>query len=136
MNCTEVKYYLNDYADGFLIDEMREEIRSHLDYCGDCKTHYIDEISVLREVTSFPKEITSSRDILGEINKIITGGKRKKASKILSVNYLDIYPGEDDFSKKFSIKKQTKSSGWLFWGTAFLVIILGIVLGIFYYFQL
>jgi hypothetical protein len=135
MKCEEVKYYLNDYAEGFLIDEMRAEIKNHIEYCKECKHHYIDEISVLREVCSFPREATSSRDILREINNIIEAGKRKKTSRILSINHLDIYPGGNEKSKKLSIKKQNKNSGWFAFGAALLAIILGVVLGIFYFFQ-
>lgn len=135
MNCIEVKYYLNDYADGFLVDEMRGEIKSHLECCRECKCHYVDEISVLREVISFPKGAASSRDILGEINKIIEAGKRKKTSKILSVNQLDIYTSENEKSKKVSIQKQNKNSGWFALGAVLIAIILGVLLGSFYFFQ-
>ncbi len=43
MTCNDVKYYLNDYAKGYLIDEMRAEIHEHLCNCNSC-TKILDEL--------------------------------------------------------------------------------------------
>ena len=37
MKCRDVKYYLNDYLMGKLIDEMRTEISIHLKHCHSCR---------------------------------------------------------------------------------------------------
>lgn len=37
MKCREVKYYLNDYMGGKLIDEMRREISLHVKRCTSCR---------------------------------------------------------------------------------------------------
>ncbi len=37
MKCKEVRYYLNDYHEGKLIDEMRKEISLHLNKCHSCR---------------------------------------------------------------------------------------------------
>lgn len=38
MKCKEVIYYLGNYFEGKLIDEMRREIAVHISFCSSCKT--------------------------------------------------------------------------------------------------
>ena len=47
MTCTEVKYYLNDFAKGILLDEIRAEIHEHINNCNSCSKS-LDEIISLR----------------------------------------------------------------------------------------
>ncbi|NWF88716.1 MAG: FecR domain-containing protein [Ignavibacteriaceae bacterium] len=47
MDCTEVKYYLNDFSKGILLDEMRAEIHEHINNCSNC-AKALDEIITLR----------------------------------------------------------------------------------------
>ena len=133
MKCKEIKYYLNDYADGFLIDEMRNEIKNHLNRCRDCRTYYIDEISILREVTPLPKELSSSKDVMDEFSEILPKSSRRKSSKILSINQTDAYPSYH--TKKLVFKKEIKNSNWFALGAVLVTIILGVVLGILYFLQ-
>lgn len=37
MNCEQVKEYLNEYVDGFLPDEIKEQVEAHLTQCAACK---------------------------------------------------------------------------------------------------
>lgn len=37
MRCDEVKYYIKDFAQGYLIDEMRKQIGDHLESCASCR---------------------------------------------------------------------------------------------------
>ena len=46
MHCAEVKYYLNDYSRGILLDEIRADIHEHLDYCKSCAKVLDDMISI------------------------------------------------------------------------------------------
>ncbi len=48
MKCREVKYYLDDYISGKLIDEMREEISLHLNKCHSCRKKAAD-IGMMRK---------------------------------------------------------------------------------------
>jgi Putative zinc-finger len=133
MTCKEIKYYLNDYADGHLINEIRNEIADHLDYCANCKKQYLNVISILKEASALPKEITSRRDIQKLINE---KPRRKKTSlKILSINQLDNYFVTGSRRKTFTLKKKYRKSGWFFASAVIIAIVLGIVLGILYYSQ-
>lgn len=136
MTCKEVKYYLNDYADGFLINEIREEIGSHLNRCMSCKNHYLDIITILKEAGSSYKKITTSRDFHKLINEKPARNKSKKTPlKILSINQIDNYLNAGKGNKKFILTKQYKKSGWFFAGAVVIAITLGIALGILYYSQ-
>jgi len=133
MNCIETKYYLNDFVDGFLIDEMRNEIRNHLDSCRGCRTYYIEEISILKEAAPRPQKLSSSRDIMVEMSEMLPKSSKKKSPRILSVNQSDVYTNFK--SSKLIVKKKFTNSGWFAFGAALIVIILGVVLGLFYFFQ-
>jgi hypothetical protein len=50
MNCTDVKYYLNDYSKGILLDEIREEIHDHLSFCSNCGKTFNDLVTINSEV--------------------------------------------------------------------------------------
>jgi len=54
MTCKDVKYYLSDYAKGYLIDEMRAEIHEHLCSCNSC-TKILDELISSNSKTSRKK---------------------------------------------------------------------------------
>ena len=43
MQCDEVKYYIKDFAQGYLIDEMRKLIGDHLENCASCRTDMLRE---------------------------------------------------------------------------------------------
>ncbi len=134
MTCNEIKYYLKDYADGFLINEIRRDIANHLDNCIDCKNHYVDIISILKEAGSLTKNLTATQ----YIRKLIDEKPRqnKKASlKILSINQLDNYLDAESGKKTFTLKKEYKKSGWFFVSAVVIAIVLGIALGILYYSQ-
>ena len=134
MTCNEIKYYLKDYADGFLINEIRRDIANHLDNCIDCKNHYVNIISILKEAGSLTKNLTSTQ----YIRKLIDEKPRqnKKAFlKILSINQLDNYLNAESGKKTFTLKKKYRKSGWFFVSAVVIAIVLGIALGILYYSQ-
>ena len=137
MNCREVKYYLDDFAEGRLIDEMRNEIENHLDSCLKCQGEYIDLNLILSEVKSSPKTIDPSKDLLERINERISGrsGKRKRFAKIFSLlsHESDSYDFDsDEIRKKNSEKNKARL---IFVGGTAATILLGVLLGILYFHQ-
>jgi hypothetical protein len=132
MKCKEIKYYLNDYADGHLIDEMRELIKSHLNVCGDCNSYYNDILTIISEAKSLPKEITPSKDLWEGISERISG--KKSPAKIFAI------PSEKDLpfesGKILSFKDPHKKKGSLFViASAAAAVVLGIALGVYFFFQ-
>ena len=84
MRCDEIKYYLKDYADGFLINEIRRDIANHLDNCIDCKNHYVDIISILKEAGSLTKNLTATQYIR---LKLIDESPRQNKKSILKNSF-------------------------------------------------
>ncbi len=57
MKCREVKYYLDDYMGGKLINEMRKEISLHLKTCHSCRKKARDLRMTLRSSGTIHEEI-------------------------------------------------------------------------------
>jgi len=134
MKCKEIKYYLNDYADGHLINEIRDEIKNHLNVCTDCKSYYDDIITIISEAQILPKEISPSKDLWEGISERISG--KKNPVKIFTIHSKENSFYESDGSRALFFKKPDKKrGGWFVIGAAAIAVVLGIALGIFYYFQ-
>lgn len=137
MNCREVKYYLDDFAEGRLIDEMRREIENHLNYCQKCQSEYIDLNLILSEVKSFPKTIDPTKDLWEGIRDKISGGKnkRKGIAKIFSILSSDSdSSGFDPGLLKIKDSEKNKAR-LIFIGGTTATILLGVLLGILYFHQ-
>jgi len=134
MKCKEIKYYLNDYADGHLINEIRDEIKNHLNVCTDCKSYYDDIITIISEAQILPKEISPSKDLWEGISERISG--KKNPVKIFTIHSKENSFYESGGSRALFFKKPDKKrGGWFVIGAAAIAVVLGIALGIFYYFQ-
>jgi hypothetical protein len=133
MKCSEVKYYLNDYADGHLINEMRDDIKNHLDVCLDCKSYYDDILIIISKAKTLPKEITPTKDLWEGISERISG--KKKSVKIFAINKDEdsLYESGERKTLFFKLPRK-RQNGWFIIGTVASVV-LGIVLGVFYYLQ-
>lgn len=132
MKCKEIKYYLNDYADGHLIDEMREEIKNHLNTCSDCKGYYDELVTIISEAQSLPNELSPSRDLWEGISERIS--KKKSPAKTFTMRS----EGKNFYesgSKYLNYKNPKKRGGWYIIGSAAAAVGLGIALGIYFFFQ-
>src|SRR3990170_618547 len=86
MNCTEVKYYLNDYSKGILLDEVRAEIHEHLNYCKSCTKLFDKLITISSETGIKEKNLRSKEKVLEKIHKENekTGSTKKIIPRIFS----------------------------------------------------
>ena len=133
MKCKEIKYYLSDYADGYLIDEMRDEIKNHLDVCTGCKGYYSDILTIISEAHSLPKEISPSRDLWEGISGKISG--KKSPAKIFTIPSEKQYYYGSGGKTLFFKNPRKKRGGWYVIGSAVATVVLGIALGIYFFFQ-
>lgn len=69
MNCAEVKYYLNDYSKGILLDEVRAEIHEHLNYCKNCAKVFDDIITISSETRVKKKNVQPKKEVWERIHK-------------------------------------------------------------------
>jgi len=81
MNCNEIKYYLNDYSKGILLDEIREEIHDHLSFCSNCGKTFNDLITIGSEVGSKKKNTQTRKEVCERAQK--SNGKKGKVKKIV-----------------------------------------------------
>ncbi len=134
MKCKEIKYYLNDYAGGYLIDEIRKEIKNHLDVCPGCKNYFNDIKTIVSEAQSLPKEITPSRDLWEGISERISG--KKSSAKIFTIrSEQDSFYISGGSRALFFKDPHKKRGGWFVIGAAITSVLLGAALGIYFYFQ-
>ena len=81
MNCAEVKYYLNDYSKGILLDEVRAEIHEHLNCCKSC-TKVLDNMISISDAASAKKKIVrQNKRIWERVHK--EREKNNRAQKIV-----------------------------------------------------
>ena len=82
MKCSEVKYYLNDFSRGLLLDEVRTEIHEHINSCNIC-AKALDEIITLRSKAGLKHRFaTSGQKVRVKIHKNI--GENNSSEKITS----------------------------------------------------
>jgi hypothetical protein len=127
MDCKDVKYYLNDYAKGFLLDEVRKEIHDHLNLCSSCVKAFDDLITNNPDLAFKQKDVRAGKKAIRE--KVQT---RKRVDKKKPIEkFFAFVPGKklnaESFTSnlKFTASKRF-NSGWF----VFLGIVLAIGLGI------
>ena len=69
MNCAEVKYYLNDYSKGILLDEVRAEIHEHLNCCKSCTKVLDNMISISNAASAKKKIVRQNKRIWERVHK-------------------------------------------------------------------
>jgi len=134
MKCNEVKYYLNDYLDNLLPDEMREEIFIHLNSCGNCKHEFQKLNSLLEEARNLPKDILPNRDLWEGINERLgkAGKPRKKFSKIFSILGNSFHQDRTISNDSLQIKGKEKGR-WVVAAVSLATVIIAVVIGFLYY---
>lgn len=80
MNCSDVKYYLNDFSKGNLLDEIRAEIHEHLCGCMKCSKLFDDLVTSNSNSKGKKKKHPVNEKILEEPSQ--TKRKNQNAKKI------------------------------------------------------
>lgn len=132
MNCTDVKYYLDDYSKGILLDEIRAEIHEHLRYCKKCAKNYDDLITSNAKSAKKKKNIRSEKATRDEIQN---ARKTYRGKKITANNFPTISTLSDDteyFKNTLLVKANEINNSKLFVISGIIsAIALGIVLAFF-----
>ena len=71
MTCSQIQQQLNDYLDGDLTEEIREQVDRHLDECLDCRREYEGLRSLVDQAGALEPEIRPSRDLWPSIHTSI-----------------------------------------------------------------
>lgn len=124
MKCSEVKYYINDFADGLLPDEMREDIHAHILICEKCRNEYEDIQSIKSEASNLQREIIPSSELWEGISRRIKSEKSfiKKETRIFNLRENKSNQKNND-SSAFRLKSSTHRNTIYAAGLAFIIMI-------------
>lgn len=124
MKCKEVKYYLGDFLDGKLIDEIRREIDVHISFCHSCKTK-LEELEKASRSSrqKFAGDFWEGSSDLNEYDSDL------KLPDIL----FSRFRGRDDPVYKLKPRNSFLHSKWIAIGAPVLSIMLAIFIAILYF---
>lgn len=63
MNCQEIQQQLNEYLDGDLTADERQQCRKHLEDCPDCRLEFEGLQAILTGASELPREIQPAHDL-------------------------------------------------------------------------
>ncbi len=129
MKCREVKYYLNDYLMGKLIDEMRSEISIHLKHCHTCRKSASDLKAALKSSGIIRKKIHQSEELwegISEPNEYEAG---------FSLPAILYSPLQRDNSQhgKYTFRKKLFRTKWIAVGAPLSAILIAVLISVLYF---
>jgi hypothetical protein len=124
---------LNDYADGHLIDEMRDEIKNHLEFCEECRNFYNDVKTLISEASPLPGGKNTSKDFWEGITERRYG--RKSPARIFTVKPEEKYYYEPGGKSLLYKDPHKKKGGWFVIALAAAAVLLGVALGFYFFTQ-
>ncbi len=131
MKCREVKYYLDDYISGKLIDEMRKEIYLHLNKCHSCRKK--------------ARELRLTRKSSGTMRKKIHHGESfwETASdandfdpdfNLPAILYSPL-KGKDDPRYRIKFRHRILRSRWIAVGAPISAILIAVIISVLYFYR-
>ncbi|HSD62959.1 MAG TPA: hypothetical protein VLB50_04145 [Ignavibacteriaceae bacterium] len=129
MKCREVKYYLNDYLGGKLIDEMRNEIWLHLNKCHSCRKRSGELKVILKSSGTLHKEIHQGGELWEGISELSENDPEFNLPAILysPLKRKDAPQYELKFRKRFIRSK------WIGIGAPFSAILVAVLISVLYF---
>lgn len=129
MNCREIQYYLNDYLDGGLPDEMRDEIKLHLIDCIVCSNEYEKLKSLIDSACSLPENMIPPTDLWQGIEKRTANTGKKNIRKQKVIHF---HPGDQDRKSSVNIIAKGNRNKYLIAAGLAAIIIIGLFLSYLY----
>ena len=80
MNCTRLEELINDFVDGRLPEDDRQDAEQHLEGCAACQRSVEQLRNLVDRAAALPKEIRPSRDLLPGIRRAVEADGAQKAS--------------------------------------------------------
>ncbi len=128
MKCREVKYYLNDYLMGKLIDEMRSEISFHLNHCHSCRKTASELKAVLKSSGVIMKKIHQSDELwegISEPNEYETG------FNLPAILYSPLHNNNSRHDKS-KFRRKLFRSRWIAIGAPLSAILIAVLISVLY----
>lgn len=126
MKCKEITYYLVDYFEGKLIDEIRREIRVHISFCHSCKTK-LDELKTASR--SSREKFAHEGDVWEGVTDLNEYDSDLKLPDIL----FSRFRGKEDPVYKLKLHNRFLRSKWIALGLPLVSIILGVIVALMYF---
>ncbi len=129
MKCREVKYYLNDYLGGKLIDEMRNEISLHLNKCHNCRKRSGELKIILKSSGTLRKEIHQGGELWESISEMNENDPEFNLPAIL---YSPL-KRRDTPQYKLKFRNRLFRSRWIAIGAPLSAILVAILISVLYF---
>ncbi len=82
MSCEEIRRHLDDYVDGELASDAREEVERHLRQCLSCRRELNELRALVRSASELPAELDPGRELWPEISARIAPDRSVPASPL------------------------------------------------------
>lgn len=131
MKCREVRYYLIDYLEGNLIDEMREEISLHINKCNSCRKKYRESKAALRSSGTLKTKIHEGGEFwesVSDHNEIDPG------FNLPAILYMPL-KRRDDPEYRLKSRKRLLHSRWIAVAAPVSAVLLAVLIAIFYFYK-
>jgi hypothetical protein len=129
MKCREVKYYLNEYLGGKLIDEMRREISGHLDTCYSCRKKAAELKLTLQSSGTLRKEIHQGGELWEGVSEF---NENDPAINLNNILYSPLRRREDTLFK-IKLRRRVLRSRWIAVGAPLSAVLAAILISVFYF---
>jgi len=129
MKCKEVRYYLNDYHNGKLIDEMRKEISLHLNKCNSCRKRSEELKRKLKSSGTLRTKIHQGREFWEGISDT---NETDPDFKLPSILYSQLSRRDDPIYTLRS-RRRFLHSRWIAIGAPASAILLAVIISVLYF---
>lgn len=129
MKCREVRYYLNEYLAGKLIDEIRTEISGHLDRCYSCRKKAAELKLTLHSSGTLRKEIHQGGELWEGVSEF---NENDPALNLNAILYSPLRRREDQIYK-IKLRRRILCSRWIAVGAPLGAVLAAILISVFYF---
>jgi hypothetical protein len=129
MKCREVRYYLTDYHEGKLINEIRKEISLHLQKCRSCNKRSVELKAALRSAGTLNKKIHHGE---GFWEGVSDQNENDPEFNLPAILYSPLKT-RDDARYKLKSGKRFFRSGWIALGAPLAAVLLAVLISVLYF---
>ncbi len=138
MLCEEVKYYMKDFAHGYLIDEMRKHIGDHLEGCASCRRE-LEQIITENVISNKYKSEKQYHRYGPEryvMNSMLGSRGGDENHSLFRVDDRGVFNGADNLKKDPAGDSSNQRSKWLeLFGMIMFLLVTSLVVVMYFYRQ-
>jgi len=131
MRCRDVKYYLTEYLEGKLIDEMRKEISLHLNNCNSCRKRSVELKAALKSSGTLKTKLHQVGDLWESISE---QGENDSDFNLPAILFSPLRRKEDP-RYKLKFRRRVLRSRWIAIGAPLAAILLAVIISALYFYK-